>query len=357
MELVRAYNRKGLTIENALEVVMMPHSTYYHVIKSELERPEPRRAGRPASVDTLYWTGDDWRRHPNDMVIAKIKELFNNPLVDYGYLKVTDGLGNQGYWINHKKVYRIMKEERLLRGDRIGRPLEVGVRVQNKMVVPAVPFEYFEMDIKSIYLIGCERIAYVLTIIDVYTRLAMGYYMGLQLSQHAVIGLWRAIIETGLVSTDLEDNRRITIRSDNGSQFIAKSVVTFMEKNDFLHEFTHVASPEENGHIEAFHAIVENAVDGHDFEGLSDLDDFFKTFYQFYNQDRLHSSTCNLSPRNFYLLWDRDLIGERMIRGRKTFYLKIKRYLLKSTIGISEPECSKCPLLSQLPVRKIKTSP
>lgn len=354
MRLVRTYNQKGLTLDKALSVITMPRSTYYQAIKSELERPAAQKVGRPASTHTMYWNGKDWDHHPNDQVVTRIRSLFANPLVDYGYLKVTDGLGNQGYFINHKKVYRLMQEARLLRTDRIGRPLHSKTRVKQKMVVPEAPFEYFEMDIKQVYLSGCDRNAYVLTIIDVYTRLAMGYYVGFQLSQYAVIGLWNKVLQTGLVVIDLPNGRRIIVRSDNGSQFIAYSVAAFMEERAINHEFTHVASPEENGHIEAFHSIVEDAVDGYDFETLEDLQSFLKDFYKFYNHERLHSSICNLSPSDFYLLWNKDLIREQMHRGRKTYHLKINRYLLNGVIGIREPECSKCLLLDSLPVSEIK---
>ena len=34
------------------------------------------------------------------------------PLVDYGYRKCHSALGNACYYINHKKVYRLMKESR-----------------------------------------------------------------------------------------------------------------------------------------------------------------------------------------------------------------------------------------------------
>ncbi len=354
MRLVRTYNQKGLTVDRALMVMMMPRSTYYQLIKSELGRSTAQKVGHPPSTHTMYWNTKDWEHHPNDEVVGRIRSLFANPLVDYGYLKVTDGLGNQGYFINHKKVYRLMREARLLRADRIGRPRHSKVRVKQKVVVPEAPFEYFEMDIKQVYLSGCNRNAYVLTILDVYTRLAMGYYVGFQLSQYAVIGLWSKVLQTGLVIIELPNGRRITVRSDNGSQFIAYAVAGFMNSKTINHEFTHVASPEENGHIEAFHSIIEDAIDGYEFEDLDELESFLKDYYKFYNHERLHSSTCNLSPSDFYLLWTKDLIREQMHRGRKSYQLKIKRYLLNGVIGIREPECSKCLLLDSLPVCEIK---
>ena len=44
----------------------------------------------------------------NKEIIDKIKEIFINNKERYGYRRITLELRNQGYNINHKKVYRIM---------------------------------------------------------------------------------------------------------------------------------------------------------------------------------------------------------------------------------------------------------
>ena len=44
----------------------------------------------------------------NKEIIEKIKEIFINNKERYGYRRITLELRNQGYHINHKKVYRIM---------------------------------------------------------------------------------------------------------------------------------------------------------------------------------------------------------------------------------------------------------
>ncbi|MCI8346786.1 MAG: transposase [Bacilli bacterium] len=41
-------------------------------------------------------------------MIDKIKEIFINNKERYGYRRITLELRNQGYNVNHKKVYRIM---------------------------------------------------------------------------------------------------------------------------------------------------------------------------------------------------------------------------------------------------------
>ncbi|MGM9877259.1 MAG: IS3 family transposase, partial [Bacilli bacterium] len=44
----------------------------------------------------------------NKAIIDKIKEIFVNNKERYGYRRITLELRNQGYKVNHKKVYRIM---------------------------------------------------------------------------------------------------------------------------------------------------------------------------------------------------------------------------------------------------------
>ena len=44
----------------------------------------------------------------NKKIIEKIKEIFENNKERYGYRRITLELRNQGYNVNHKKVYRIM---------------------------------------------------------------------------------------------------------------------------------------------------------------------------------------------------------------------------------------------------------
>ena len=44
----------------------------------------------------------------NSKIVEKIKEIFINNKERYGYHRITLELKNQGYNVNHKKVYRIM---------------------------------------------------------------------------------------------------------------------------------------------------------------------------------------------------------------------------------------------------------
>jgi putative transposase len=45
----------------------------------------------------------------------------------------------------------------------------------------------------------------------------------------------------------------ITLRNDNGSQFIAHAVRDYLKEQQVNQEFIHVACPQENSFIEAYH--------------------------------------------------------------------------------------------------------
>ena len=55
----------------------------------------------------------------NKEIIDKIKEMFINNKEIYGYRRITLELRNQGYNVNHKKVYRIMVKLGLMIDDYI----------------------------------------------------------------------------------------------------------------------------------------------------------------------------------------------------------------------------------------------
>jgi hypothetical protein len=58
---------------------------------------------------------------------------------------------------------------------------------------------------------------------------------------------------------------KVTVRSDNGAQFEAKMVRECLSEMEIQQEFSHVATPQDDGHIEFYHAahrhhIVKKAV-------------------------------------------------------------------------------------------------
>lgn len=77
------------------------------------------------------------------------------------------------------------------------------------------------MDIKYIYIQEERCNAYLLSIIDVFSGKLVGYIFKRSIRKKDVIELWQRI------RPDIRNFKSITIRSDNGSQFITNDVRGF----------------------------------------------------------------------------------------------------------------------------------
>src|SRR5690606_10264371 len=145
-----------------------------------------------------------------------------------------------------------MNESKLLLGKRISNA-EKRRFVKQRRIQAAHPMQYLSMDIKYVYIHGEKRNVYLLTVLDVCTRKVLGHLLKSSVRKHDVVLLLDGIIQEYKVEG-------ITIRNDNGSQFVARAVREFLKSNNVNQEFTHIATPEENAYIEALHSVLEREV-------------------------------------------------------------------------------------------------
>lgn len=227
-----------------------------------------------------------------DAVVVSIKEILKHEFIDCGYRLMTSYLTRDGYTINHKKLYRIMKEEGLLKLDnRIDKSGSGRKFVKFRKVYTSRPLECLEMDIKMVWIPSVSKNAYLLSIIDIHTRRILKDYFSFTIKQNHVIALLSELFE----NYDYPNN--VVIRSDNGSQFIAKSVREYLGLIGVQQEFTHIATPEENAHIEAYHGILKKEVfKRFDYQYFGEIEQILKRYVTFYNNRRLHGLLGRITP-------------------------------------------------------------
>ncbi len=227
-----------------------------------------------------------------DTVIKSIKDILSNEFIDCGYRLMTSYLQREGYLINHKKLYRIMKEEGLLKlENRINRSGSGRKFVKYRKVITARPFQCIEMDIKMVWIPSVGKNAYLLSIIDVHTRRILKDYFSFSIKQNKVITFLSDLF------SEYQYPESVVIRSDNGSQFIAKSVREYLGLIGVQQEFTHVATPEENAHIEAYHGILKKEVFQRiDYRTFGEIEQILKRYVIFYNNTRLHGLLGRITP-------------------------------------------------------------
>jgi len=177
----------------------------------------------------------------------------------------------------------------------------------------------------------------VLTIIDVFTRFVLHYSVGFQMKQADVKRAWLGVIENWLQPLNiLAWEVAIEVRNDNGPQFSAIKLQQFLKENAFTQTFTHPYTPQENGHVESFHAILGRNLQGKMFENLEELIVDLNEFYRFYNYRRIHNSVCCLPPALFWQQWNKGNI-ERVVLDEKKRKVKFKLKVARQHLRKFEP--------------------
>lgn len=252
-------------------------------------RNKDNKPGRKPTSVTVFKT----ETVTEERVITSVKGLLDHEFLSYGYFKISKQLKRDGFVINKKKVYRIMKHHNLLKPQRIRTS---GKRnfIRFRKPMAERPLTYFEMDIKYIYIPEERKNAYLLSIIDVHSRKIVGHVFKRSIRKWDVISLWQSLKST------LNDFKKITIRNDNGSQFIANDVRGYFQYHGIKHEFTNVATPEDDGHIEAFHSILEREfLQRNDYTTFDEMKCAIVRFMKCYNEERLHGSLNYKTPQQF----------------------------------------------------------
>lgn len=168
--------------------------------------------------------------------------------------------------------------------------------IQDIVPQPTLPFQHLEFDIKYIYVHAEKRMLLHLGVIDVLSRFSMAWMLQRSIRKQDVRAIFQYIIENYALPA------KCTVRSDNGSQFEARLVREFLEEKEIIQEFCQPATPQQNGHMEAFNSIIERTVcRQYEFESEDDTWQTFDRFHYFYNYKRIHSGIGYTSPAKLLL--------------------------------------------------------
>ena len=298
-QIVNRFIQKGMKSDSAAQVAGFSRSAYYY--KNTGVKPGKRPTNHSHNL-----AGD---KVANEDIVEDIRDIISPEFIDYGYDKVAKLLQSK-YVINRKKVYRLMKEHNLLNSKK--RPdgtLKDYVRFTQPC--PGQPYETLEIDIKYIRIQGDNRNAYLVTILDVFTRRALLWDLAFTMKAERVKKLFEQLIMEHLQPKDLLlRGVKVAVRSDNGSQFVAKEVRSVLADNGIFHEFTKPATPEQNGYIESFHSTVEKLVCAKfEFDCLAEAKEVFARFYDTYNNRRILKCLAYKTPAEFNECWEDGLIG------------------------------------------------
>jgi putative transposase len=229
------------------------------------------------------------RRRDEAELIKKIHKLaIRNGR--YGYRRITLLLRREGWRINRKRVHRIWKSEGLGLPQRRPRRRRMGPvgEIINKAEYPNHVWSYDFVEDRT------ERGGKlrILAIIDEYTRECLAIRVAPSIPASAVVGVLEWLFLTRGVPKFL--------RSDNGPEFVARTVCQWLKESGCQTLFISPGSPWENGYIESFFdKLRDECLNREIFRNGREAQAIVENWRQEYNNYRPHSSLGYLTPSEF----------------------------------------------------------
>ncbi|WP_240610147.1 IS3 family transposase, partial [Sphingomonas pokkalii] len=242
------------------------------------ERRVCRVLGQHRSTQRKVPCGADDEQALTDDIVALAKQYGR-----YGYRRVTALLHAAGWSVNHKRVERIWRREGLKvpqRQPKRGRLwLNDGSCIRLRPEYPGHVWAYDFVEERT----HDGRKFRILTIIDEASRECLALVVSRQLRHEDVLA--------ALADLFIERGPPAHIRSDNGSEFIATAVQTWLGQIGVKTLYIAPGSPWENGYNESFNgSLRDELLNGEIFYSLAEAKVLIEAWRRHYNTVRPHSS-------------------------------------------------------------------
>jgi putative transposase len=207
----------------------------------------------------------------------------------YGYRRVTALLRAEGWQVNHKRVERLWRQEGLkvpVKQPKRGRLwLNDGSCLRLRPEFPGHVWSYDFLLERT----HDARAFRILNVLDEYTRECLAVRVGRQLGHEAV--------QECLTELFCLRGVPVHIRSDNGPEFIARSLRDWLAELSVKPLFIEPGSPWENGYIESFNGKMRDELLNREiFYTLQEAQILTERWRKEYNHIRPHSSLGYRSP-------------------------------------------------------------
>lgn len=248
------------------------------------ERRACEALGWPRSTHRYQSVAD-----PQDALRMRLKDLAG-ARVGYGYRRLHVLLRRDGWQVNHKRVYRLYREEGLMLRKKLPRR-RVACLKREVRPTAAVRNECWSMDFVSDQLFDGRRLR-VLVIVDNHTRESLALRASQRIRGIDVVGVLERITQVNGFP------QRIQV--DNGPEFISKDVDRWAYWNRVQLDFSRPGKPTDNALVEAFNSrFRQECLNEHWFLSLDDAQEKIEEWRQDYNAQRPHSALGYRSPQEF----------------------------------------------------------
>jgi transposase InsO family protein len=276
------------------------------MIKKNKNHFSVRTMCRLLSVSTSGYY--DWRdrapskRTKENMILAdKIKAIFDEEHARVGAKRITKRLNLEGTKVSRHRVARIMRvngwrakaAKKFKATTNSNHKLPVAPNLLQQNFSAHKPNEKWVSDITYVW--TEEGWLYLAVVMDLYSRMVVGWSMSERMTSQLVIdalqmAIWRRKKPQGVI-----------IHSDRGSQYCSHDYQKLLTENGFICSMSKRGDCYDNASMESWnHSFKVEAIHGEKFSTRADAKNHvFEYIDVYYNRKRLHSRLGYLSPVYF----------------------------------------------------------
>nr|WP_245454310.1 IS3 family transposase [Aquabacter cavernae] len=246
-----------------------------------------RRACKALSVDRTSMRYRSVR--PDDAGLREAMRAVAGERRRFGYRRIHVMLRRQGIVMNHKKLRRLYREEKLQVRRRGGRKRALGTR--RPMLVPDRINVRWSLDFVSDAFTDGRRFR-VLAVVDDFSRECLALVADTSLSGLRVTRELDALLAIR--------GRPATIVSDNGTELTSMAILKWCQQTGVEWHYIAPGKPMQNGFVESFNGrFRDECLNETLFSNLAQARATISSWKEDYNLNRPHSALGNRSPAEF----------------------------------------------------------
>jgi putative transposase len=223
-------------------------------------------------------------RRPNDTELRQRLRALAHERRRFGYRRLHVLLRREGFNVNHKRLFRLYREERLMVRRRGGRKRALGTRAP--MLVPQLPNERWSLDFVADRFIDGRRMR-ILIVVDDCTRECLALIPDTSISGIRVAReLDRLLADRGKPKI-----------SDNGTELTSNAILQWSDDHAVAWHYIAPGKPMQNAFAESFIGrLRDELLNEMLFRSLPHTRALLEAWRTDYNTNRPHSRLGWLSP-------------------------------------------------------------
>ena len=269
---------EGYRLKDIFHVVDIPEATYHYHVKSF------GKEDRDTELKEL------------------ITHLFQKFHERYGYKRITNELKKLGHCVNHKKVYRLMRElglkcVKFMRKSRKynsykGKVGKVAKNRLSRRFNTPIPLQKLVTDITEFKCLGEEKL-YLSPILDLYN----GEIISFGIKKRPTLDLVMKPLDETIKIINKHATYRTTIHSDQGWHYQHNKWVKTLKKSKIIQSMSRKATCADNASMENFFGILKQEMYyGEKLVSYEVLKRRIEDYIHWYNNERSKEKLTGLSP-------------------------------------------------------------